>query len=207
VIAEYAGNDQDENLNLSDCTDSEETEISNRYRLKKKIQSEKKDNTSDSNNKSPTKKDTKGMRIDSDSDVEEVRLSSLARTVENPGLESSISSSTSKVKNVTLDSDIETEERSLTNGSSRNVLLDSDSENEDMGVGPQANKYRSKRVLSGSDSESDGTSHCKRSRAIFSVDNTNTVGTERQHLVEETNGSIYVQKYKRRIIVSDEEDD
>jgi hypothetical protein len=85
-------------------------------------------------------------------------------------------------------------------------LLDSNSENEDMEVGPQENKYRSKRVLSGSDSDSEGTSHCKRNRAIFSVD-THTVGTELQHLHEEINGDIYMEKYKRRIIVSDEEDD
>jgi hypothetical protein len=33
------------------------------------------------------------------------------------------------------------------------------------------------------------------------------MGTELQHVDEETNGVIYVQKHKRRIIVSDEEDD
>jgi hypothetical protein len=206
-VVEYTGNHQDGNLNVSSCTDSEETEISKKYGMKKKTQNGKKDSTSDSKNKGPTRKGTKGTWIDSDSDIQEICHSSLARTVENAGLESSISSTaTGKVKSVILDSDFETNERSLTGRSSRNVLLDSNSENEDMEVGPQENKYRSKRVLSGSDSDSDGTSHCKRSRAIFSVD-TNTMGTELQHLHEETNGGIYVQKHTRRIIVSDEEDD
>jgi hypothetical protein len=95
----------------------------------------------------------------------------------------------------------------MTNGSFRNFLFDSDSENEDMGVRAQENKYRSKRVLSGSDTDSDGTSHCKKSRTTLSVEDTNTVDTELQHVDEETNGAIYVQKHKRRIIVSDDEDD
>ena len=221
---EYTGSGQDGILNISECTDSEEKEISNKYRTKKKRQNEQKDNTSDCKKKKPTRRDSKGTWMDSDSDMEEVCLNSLARTVENPDLESCISStSTSKVKNVIVDSDFETGEKSLcsliqegnildakkstTNGSVRNFLFDSDSENEDMGVRAQENKYRSKRVLSGSDTDSDGTSHFKKSRATFSVDDTDTVGTELQHVDEETNGAIYVQKHKRRIIVSDEEDD
>lgn len=220
-IVEYTGSGQDGNLNISDCTVSKETEISNKYRMKKKRQNEENDNTSDIKNKNPIRRDSKGTRIDCD--VEEVCLNSLAQTVENPDLESSISSTTtSKVRNVLVDSDFETEEISLcslieegnisdakkgmTYGSSRNFLFDSDSENEDLGVTKQKGKYGSKRVLSGSDTDSDGTSHCKKNRAIFSVGGTNTVGTELQHLDEETNGTIYVQKYKRRIIVSDEDD-
>jgi hypothetical protein len=35
-VEEYTGNHQDGNLNVSGCTDSEETEISNKYRMKKK---------------------------------------------------------------------------------------------------------------------------------------------------------------------------
>jgi hypothetical protein len=224
-IVEYTGSGQDGNLNISDCTDSEKTEISNKYRMKRKRQNEQKDNTSDCNNKNPTRRDSKGTWIDSDSDMEEVCLNSLARTVENPDMESCISSmSTSKVKNVIVDSDFETEEKSLcslvqegnisdakqsvTNGSFRSFLFDSDSENEDVGVRAQENKYRSKRVLSGSDTDSDGTSsHFKKSRATFSIDDSNTVGTELQHVDEETNGAIYVQKHKGRIIVSDKEDD
>jgi hypothetical protein len=224
-IVEYTGSGQDGNLNISDCTDSEETEISNKHRMKKKRQNEQKDNTSDSKNKNPTKRDNKGTWIDSDSDMEEVCHNSQARTVENPDLETCIASTTtSKVKNVIVDSDFETAEislcslnqegkssdtkKSMTNGSFRNFLFDSsDSENEDMEVRAQENKYRSKRVLSGSDTDSDGTSHCKKSRTTLSVEDTNTVGTELQHADEETNGAIYVQKYKRRIIVSDEEDD
>lgn len=221
---EYTENGQDGNLNISDCTDSEEKEISNKYRKKKKRQNEQKDNTSDCKNKNRTRRDSKGTWIDSDSDVEEVCLNSLAETVENPDLESCISrTSTSKVKNVIVDSDFETGEKSLcsltqegnisgaknsvTNGSFRNFLFDSDSENEDVGARAQENKYRSKRVLSGSDTDSDNTSHFKKSRATFSVDDNNTVGTELQHVDEETNSAIYVQKHKRRIIVSDEEDD
>lgn len=223
---EYTGSGQDGILNISDCTNSEEKEISNKYRKKKKRQNEKKDNTSDCKNKNPTRQDSKGTWMDShsDSDMEEVCLNSLARTVQNPDLESCMSStSTSKVKNVLVDSDFETGEKSLcsliqegnisdakksmTNGSFRNFLFDSDSENEDVGVRAQENKYRSKRVLSGSDTDSDGTSHFKKSRATFSVDDNNTMGTELQHVDEETNGVIYVQKHKRRIIVSDEEDD
>lgn len=221
---EYIGSGQDGNLNISDCTDSEETEISNKYRTKMKRQNEKKDNTSDCKNKNPTRRDSKGTRIDSDSDIEEVCLNSLARTVENPDLESCISStSTSNVKNAIVDSDFERGEKtlcsliqegnisdakkSMTNGSFRSFLFDSDSENEDVGVRAQENKYRSKRVLSGSDTDSDGTSHFKKSRAALSVDDSNTVGTELQLVDEETNGAIYVQKHKRRIIVSDEEDD
>jgi len=95
----------------------------------------------------------------------------------------------------------------MTNGSFRNFLFDSDSENEDVGARAQENKYRSKRVLSGSDTDSDGTSHFKKSRATFSIDDDNTVDAELQHVDEEANGAIYVQKHKRRIIVSDEEDD
>ena len=220
-IVEYTRSGQDGNLNISDCTDSEETIISNKYRMKKKRQNEENDNTSDIKNKNPIRQDSKGTRIDCD--MEEVCLNSLAQTVENPDLGSSISSTTtSKVKNVIVNSDFETEEISLcsliqegnisdakkdmTYGSSRNFLFDSDSENEDMGVTGQKGKYRSKRVLSGSDTDSDGTSHCKKSRAIFSVGGTNTVGTKMQHLDEETNGTTYVQKNKRRIIVSDEDD-
>jgi hypothetical protein len=219
---EYTGSVQDGNLNISDCTDSEETEISNKYRMKKKRQNEQKDNTSDCKNRNPTRRDSKGTWIDSD--MEEVCLNSLAQTVENPDLEGCISStSTSKVKNAIVDSDFETGEKSLcslvqegnisdaknsmTNGSFRSFLFDSDSENEDVGVRAQENKYRSKRVLSGSDTDSGDTSHFKKSRATFSVDDSNTVGTELQHVDEETNGAIYVQKHKRRIIVSDEEDD
>lgn len=195
---QYTGSGQDGNLNISDCTDFGDSESSNKYRVKKKGQTEKKGN---------------GTQIDSDSDEEE-----------NQDLESSIpTTATSKVKNAKLDSDLETEEishhslvqegnisgakRSMTSGSSRYVLLDSDSENEDIGVRAQENKYRSKRVLSGSDSDHDDTLHCKKSRAIYSDDDTNKVGTELQHFDEEVNHSISVQKYKRRIIVSDEEDD
>lgn len=186
---ECTGSGQDGNLNISDCTDSEGTEISNKYRIKKKRQNEQNDNTSDCKNKNPTRRDNKGTWIDSDSgsDVEEVCHNS----------------TTSKVKNVIVDSDFETAEislsslsqegkssdakKSMTNGSFRNFLFDSDSENEDMGVRAQESKYRSKRVLSGSDTDSDGT--------------------ELQHADEETTGAICVQKHKRRIIVSDEEDD
>jgi len=221
---EYTGSGQDGNLNIANCTGSEETEISNNCRKKKKRQNEQKDNPSDCKNKYPTRQDSKGTRIDSESDTDEVCLNSLAETVEIPDLESCISiTSTSKVKNVRVDSDFETGEKSLcsliqegnisdakksmTNGSFRNFLFDSDSENEDAGVRAQENKYRSKRVLSGSDTDSDGASHFKKSRATFSVDDSNTVGTELQHVDEETNGAIYLQKHKRRIIVSDEEDD
>lgn len=221
---EYRGSGQDGNLNISDCTDSEETEFSNKYRMKKRRQNEQKDSTSDRKNKNPTRRDSKSTRIDSDTDMEEVCPNSLARTVENPDLESCISStSTSKVKNVIVDSNFGTGEKSLcsliqegnisdakksmTNGSFRNFLFDSDSENEDIGVRAQENKYRSKRVLSGSDTDSDGTSHFKKSRATFSVDDNNTVGTELQHVDQEMNSAIYVQKHKRRIIVSDEEED
>jgi len=223
-IVEYTGSGQDGNLNISDGTDSEETEISNKYRMKMKRQNEQKDNTSDCKNKNPTRRDSKSTRINSDSDIEEVCLNSLARTVENPDPESCISStSTSRVKNAIVDSDFERGEKSLcsliqegnisdakksmTNASFRSFLFDSDSENEDVGVRAQENKYRSKRVLSGSDTDSDGTSHFKKSRATLSVDDSNTVGTELQLVDEETNGAIYVQKHKRRIIVSDEEDD
>lgn len=223
-IVEETGSGQDGNLNISDCTGSEETEISNKCRKKKKRQNEQKNNTSDCKKKNPTRRDNKGTRIDSDSDMDEVCRNSMTRTVENPRLESCISNtSTSKVRNVTVDSDFETGEKSLcsliqegnisdakksmTNGSFRKFLFDSDSENEDVGVRPQENKYRSKRVLSGSDTDSDSTSHFKKSRATFSVDDINTVGTELQHVDEETNGAIYLQKHKRRIIVSDEEDD
>lgn len=221
---ECTGSGQDGNLNTSDCTDSEGLEISNKYRKKKKRQNEHNDNTSHYKNKNPTRQDSKGTRIDSDSDMEEVCLNSLARTVENPDLESCMSNiPTSKAKNVIVDSDSETGEKSLcsliqegnisdarksmANGSFRNFLFDSDSENEDVGVRAQENKYRSKRVLSGSDTDSDGTSHLKKSRATFSVDDNNTLGAELQHVDEEKNGAIYVQKHKRRIIVSDEEDD
>jgi hypothetical protein len=223
-MVEYTGCGQGGNLNISDCTDSEEKEISNKYRKKKKRQHEQKDNTSDCKNKNPTRRESKGTWMDSDSDVEEVCLNSLAQTVENPDLESCISStSTSKVKHVIVDSDFETGGKSLcsliqegnisdakkskTNGSFRNFLFDSDSENEDVGVRAQENKYRSKRVLSGSDTGSDDTSHFKKSRATFSVNDSNTAGIELQHVDEETNGAIYVQKHKRKIIVSDEEDD
>jgi hypothetical protein len=223
-VVEYTGSGQDGNLNISDCTDSEEKEISNKYRKEKKRQNEQKDNTSDCKNKNRTRQDSKGTWIDSDSDMEEVCLNSLAQTVENPDLERCISStSTSKVKNVIVDSDFGTGEKSLrsltregnisdaknsmTNGSFRNFLFDSDSENEDVGARAQENKYRSKRVLSGSDTDSDDTSHFKKSRATFSIDDDNTVDAELQHVYEEANGAIYVQKHKRRIIVSDEEDD
>lgn len=221
---EDTGSGQGESLNISDCTGSEETEISNKCKKKKKRQNEQKNNTSDCKKKNPIRRDSRGTRIDSDSDMDEVCLNSLAQTVKNAHLESCISStSTSKVKNVIVDSDFETGEKSLcsliqegnisdakksmTNGSFRNFLFDSDSENEDVGVRPQENKYRSKRVLSGSDTDSASTSHFKKSRATFSVDDNSTVGTELQHVDEETNGAIYLQKHKRRIIVSDEEDD
>jgi hypothetical protein len=223
-IVEDTGSGQGESLNISDCTGSEETEISNKCKKKKKRQNEQKNNTSDCKKKNPIRRDSRGTRIDSDSDMDEVCLNSLAQTVKNAHLESCISStSTSKVKNVIVDSDFETGEKSLcsliqegnisdakknmTNGSFRNFLFDSDSENEDVGVRPQENKYRSKRVLSGSDTDSASTSHFKKSRATFSVDDNSTVGTELQHVDEETNGAIYLQKHKRRIIVSDEEDD
>jgi len=120
-IVDYTGSGQDGNLNISDCTDSEEKEISNKYRKEKKRQNEQKDNTSDCKNKNRTRQDSKGTWIDSDSDMEEVCLNSLAQTVENPDLERCISStSTSKVKNVIVDSVFGTgEKKSLLTHSGR----------------------------------------------------------------------------------------
>jgi hypothetical protein len=140
-------------------------------------------------NRSTKKKPTR--IFDSESETEEISLSSLIQ------------------KNHILDT------KSVTDGSScgntknivRSVILNSDSENEVTGAQAEQTRCESKRVLSGSDSDSDISRSIKRSKTTFSADEANTMDTEKRHSFEELNGSIYMQKHKRRIILSDDEDD
>jgi hypothetical protein len=254
-------------------THSEEAEFSNEHTAEIKIKNAKKNKTSDSRNKKPARKVRKSIRMDSDSETEEINRNSLAETREHP--ENIISGETprNKVKNfmsdsatnekshnsviwkdgapnaegseigrdlnrstkkkltrVILDSESETEEISLsllvqknhildtesvTDGSScgatknigRSVVLNSDSESEVTGVQAKETRCESKRVLSGSDSDADIPHPIKRSKITFSGDEANTVDTKKRHSEEEINCSIYMQKYKCRIILSDDEDD
>jgi hypothetical protein len=135
-----------------------------------------------------------------------------------------------KLTYVIFDSESETEEMSLssmvqkdhildtknvTDGSScgttknivRSVMLNSDSENEVTGAQAEQTRCESKRVLSGSDSDGDISHSIKRRRTTFSADEANTMDTGKRHSEEDINGSIYMQKHKRRIILSDGEDD
>lgn len=112
-----------------------------------------------------------------------------------------------KLIHVILDSDSETEEISLSScGTTKHIVssvtLNSDSENEATVAQAGPTRRKSKRVLSGSDSEGDISHSIKRSKTTFSADEANTVDTEKRH----SEGSIYMQKHKRRIILSDDED-
>jgi hypothetical protein len=120
--------------------------------------------------------------FDSESESEEINLSSLVQK---------------DTKRVTDVSSCGTAKNTV-----RSVVLNPDPENEVAGVRAEQTRCESKRVLSGSDSEGDMSHSIKRSKTTFSADEANTVDTE-----EETNASIYVQRHKRRIIVSDDEDD
>jgi hypothetical protein len=111
-----------------------------------------------------------------------------------------------KLIHVILDSDSETEEISLSScGTTKHIVssvtLNSDSENEATVAQAGPTRRKSKRVLSGSDSEGDISHSIKRSKTTFSADEANTVDTE-----QETDGRIYMQKHKHRIILSDDED-
>jgi hypothetical protein len=138
-----------------------------------------------------TKKKLSHVIFDSESETEEISLSSLVQ------------------KDHILDT------KSVTDGSScsttknivRSVVLNSDSENEVTGAQAEQTRCESKRVLSGSDSDGDISHSIKRSKTIFSADEANTMDTEKRHSEEDINGSIYMQKHKRRIILSDDEDD
>jgi hypothetical protein len=143
---------------------------------------------------------------------------------EGSGIVDDLNRTTKKrLTHVILDSESETEEINLSSLVQKDRILDTKSitdvrscgtaKNTIRGVmlnwsGAQAEQARceSKRVLSGSDSEGDISHPIKMSKTTFSVEEANTTDTEKGHSEEEINGSIYVQKHKRRIIVSDDED-
>jgi hypothetical protein len=168
----------------------------------------------------------------SDSETEEISHSSVIWKDDSLDAERSVmggdlnGTSKKKLRNVILDSGSETEEishssviwkgyvpdtKSVTGGSScgtaknkvRSVMLNSDSENEVTGSKSEQTKCDSVRVLSGSDSDGDISHSVKGNKTTFSA----TMATTKRPLEEEIIDSIYVQKHKRRIIVSDDEDD
>jgi hypothetical protein len=254
-IAENAGSGQDNelegNLNIS----NEGTELSNKHTMKKKKQDAKKNKNSDSEAKetnhsalalkrecpdrqtsiASTRNKAKNAILDSDSEIEEMCLSSLVRKEYVPDAERSMTegslngSTKNKLRSATFDSDSEIEEMRLgslvwrddspdtnriasggnSNGTMRNklrsIVLYSDSENEDTKAEAQKTTYKPKRAFSGLDSDGDTSYSNKKSTAVSSLDEFNTVYTKKRHLDEETNGSIDVRK-RCRVIMSDDED-
>ncbi|PNF20163.1 hypothetical protein B7P43_G00608, partial [Cryptotermes secundus] len=138
-----------------------------------------------------TKKKRTHFVLDSDSETEETSLSSLVQNVYIPD-----------TKSVTDGSSNGTTKHIVTS-----VALNSDSENEVIGARAEPTRREYKRVLSGSDSDGDISHSIKRSKTTFSADEANTMDTEKRHSEEETDGSINMQKHKRRIILSDDEED
>jgi hypothetical protein len=225
-------NDTDGNLNTSNVTPSKGSDISNKHTLKMKRQNTKKNNKSESDNINHGRKVSKNTEIYSDSEEEEINLSSLAQAGEYPDPESSISSGTTrnKVRNVILDSDSESDEislsslfwkddipgtkRSETHGSSnkttdnklRSIVSDSDSENEEIAAKAQKTNDNPCRVACALDSDVDTLHSNRRNKDIFSVDEANTMGTKKRHLDEEIKDNTDMQK-RCKVALSDDEED
>lgn len=171
------------------------------------------------------------LMLDSDSERNEkspnsVILKDDASDAEGSGVGGNLNGTRKKkLRNVVLDSESETEEISLsslvqrdyildtkivTDGSScgtpkntvRSVTSNSSSKIEVIATRDEETRRESKRDLSGSDSDGDVSHSIKRSKTTFSADD-----AKKRHSDAEVDAKVYVQKHKRRIIVSDDEDD
>jgi hypothetical protein len=211
--------------NTQICSDSESEEV-NLTLLAQTSEHPEPEHTISS--RSTTNK-VRNVILDSESEAEEENLSLLAPTSEHGDPEHSISSGTTrnKVRNAILDSDSEAEEinlnslyqkgdisdtkRSETHGSSikttnsklSSIVLDSDSENEVITVKAQRTSSNSYSIPCALDSDVDNIHSNKSSKAVFSVDEANTVETKKRHLDEEMRGSTDVQK-RCRVALSDD---
>jgi hypothetical protein len=132
-----------------------------------------------------TKKMYRKVILDSESETEEISLSSLVQK-----------------DYITDDSSCQTSKNTV-----RSVMPNSSSKIEVIGTKDEQTRCESKRYLNGSDSDGDISHSIKRSKTTLSADEANTEDAKKRHSVEEIRANIYVQKHKRRIIVSDDDDD
>jgi hypothetical protein len=174
--------------------------------------------------------------LDSDSETSEGSHASVMRKDDAPNAERSgvggdlNATAKKKLRNVIFDSDSESEEISLNSMVQKDYILGTRSVADDSSCGSAKNTVTSflshsrsknevleakdeqarrewKRVLSASDSDGDISHSIKRNKTAFSADEANTVDTKQRHTEEDIRASSYMPKHKRRIIVSDDEDD
>lgn len=138
-----------------------------------------------------TKKKLRNVILDSESDTEEISLSSLVQR-----------DYILDAKSVTDDSSCGTPKNTV-----KSVTSNSSSKIEVIGTRDDETRRESKRDLSGSDSDGDILHSVKRSKTTFSADESNTKDSKKRHSGAETEAKIDVRKHKRRIILSDDEDD